>query len=190
MVKTVRHPCERMCYRSTDGTKVDRQIPSALSRRPSSPTDLAVSSHTRDTSGASSLYSIERSLDRPASPSRLSVNFSHPRPQSSHSSDPSPNASKQHSRNPSTSNSLSPSINTAGSASETADEDPRFSSVYDAYYRRSRLSIAKTAEVQKRPAQLNLAKQRTSTINEMPSPLPSPLPGARGPLDLDFGVAR
>ncbi|KAJ9639393.1 hypothetical protein H2199_006426 [Coniosporium tulheliwenetii] len=130
-------------------------------------------SHTRDLSTSSSTYSTAKpGRSRESHESAASFNFFTTAPDASSKSatNPPSQSSNNGSRRPSdASSSVGPSV-----AGRTSND--RFSDFFDAYYRNSHIALATKAEAPKRPPQLSVIRQ--STLEEVPSPEPSPLPDA------------
>ncbi|EON68380.1 hypothetical protein W97_07638 [Coniosporium apollinis CBS 100218] len=130
-------------------------------------------SHARDLSTSSSTYSAAKTgRPRESHESAASFNFFTTAPDASSKSatNPPSQSSRNGSRRPSdASSSVGPSV-----AGRTSND--RFSDFFDAYYRNSHIAVASKAEAPKRPPQLSVIRQ--STLEEVPSPEPSPLPDA------------
>lgn len=130
-------------------------------------------SHARDLSTSSSTYSTAKTgRSRESHESAASFNFFTTAADASSKSatNPPSQSSRNGSRRPSdASSSVGPSV-----AGRTSND--RFSDFFDAYYRNSHIAVASKAEAPKRPPQLSVIRQ--STLEEVPSPEPSPLPDA------------
>lgn len=132
------------------------------------------SNHQRDESDTSTYSNQNRASTHQHNKSNstdFSYNYSFP-DNSNRNSAALTVSTKEPSRRPSASSSLNvPGASQNGAAQP---QDPRLSEFYDAYYRHSQL-VAPSKDSSKRPNQLNLTEP---TIEEVPSPLPSPSPNA------------